>query len=188
MNATNKVERTQTAMTAIADYVSFKKSLWSWARIVLPAVVFMVSLGVPRLVAQGPGGYFIPGDAKAGIQVFFQKGCAKCHAVLGEGGRSAPDLARAPAGHLSAAELVAGMWNHAPAMWERMRVQRLAAPKFTEGEMANLFAFLYSVRSMDEPGDAERGRQLLSQKRCLSCHAVGGRGGRGGPDLQNWGS
>jgi mono/diheme cytochrome c family protein len=148
----------------------------------------MVSPQLPRLGAQGPGGYFIPGDAKAGIQIFFQKGCAKCHAVLGEGGRSAPDLARAPAGHLSAAELVAGMWNHAPAMWERMRVEHVAPPRFTEGEMANLFAFLYSVRSMDEPGDPERGRQLLSEKRCLSCHAVAGRGGRVGPDLRNWAS
>jgi len=122
------------------------------------------------------------------MQIFFDKGCARCHAVLGEGGKAAPDLARAPSGHLSAAELVAGMWNHAPAMWEKMRQEKLAPPTFSESEMTNLFAFLYTVRSLDEPGDADRGRQLLAEKRCLECHAVAGQGGRAGPDLRDWAS
>src|SRR3990172_6676415 len=51
-------------------------------------------------LAQGSGGYCVPGDPKAGMAAFFDKGCARCHAVLGEGGQSAPDLARAPAGHV----------------------------------------------------------------------------------------
>ena len=132
--------------------------------------------------------YFIPGDPKSGMQVFFEKGCAKCHAVLGEGGRSAPDLARAPAGLLSAADLVAAMWNHAPVMWAKMRLEKLAPPKFSEPEMTNLFAFLYSVRSLDEPGDADRGRKLLAEKRCLDCHAIAGQGTRAGRDLRAWAS
>ncbi|MFQ5663299.1 MAG: c-type cytochrome [Terriglobia bacterium] len=138
--------------------------------------------------APGGGGYFVPGDAKAGLKTFFDKGCGRCHAVLGEGGRSAPDLARAPAGHLSAAGLVAAMWNHAPAMWGKMRQEKVTLPAFTESEMANLFAFLYSVRSMDEPGDAERGRELFFEKRCLQCHRVGKQGGRTGPNLRTWAS
>ncbi|MBI3693450.1 MAG: c-type cytochrome, partial [Acidobacteria bacterium] len=139
-----------------------------------------------RAEVRGAGAYFLSGDTKAGMRAFFDKGCARCHAVLGEGGRAAPDLARAPAGHLSAAELVAAMWNHAPAMWDKMRVQHVAPPKFDETEMTNLFAFLYSVRALDEPGDAERGRRLLSEKKCLECHAVAGQGGRTGPDLRKW--
>ena len=138
------------------------------------------------LIAQGGGGYFIPGDPKAGMRVFFDKGCAKCHSALGEGGRSAPDLARAPAGHLSSAELLAAMWNHAPEMWEKMRIEGVAPPKFAEPEMADLFAFLYSVRSLDEPGDADRGRRLLQEKRCLECHGVGTEGNRKAPDLLKW--
>ncbi|HYX70290.1 MAG TPA: c-type cytochrome, partial [Terriglobales bacterium] len=109
-----------------------------------------------------------------------------CHSVLGEGGRTAPDLARAPGGHLSSAEMLAAMWNHAPAMWEKMRVEGVPPPNFSEAEMANLFAFLYSVRSLDEPGDPDRGKLLLSQKKCLECHSVGGQGGRIGPDLKTW--
>lgn len=141
-----------------------------------------------RAAAQHAGAYFIPGDPKAGMQIFFDKGCARCHAILGEGGRSAPDLGRAPAGHLSAAEIVAAMWNHAPAMWQKMRLENVAPPKFTPAEMTNLFAFIYSVRSLDEPGDAERGRKLLADKKCLECHAIAGQGARTGPDLRTWAS
>lgn len=188
-SAISKEELIQTAMTAITERASSEKLGWG-PLVVLAAVVAVLLVELSRVSAQaqGPGAYFIPGDAKAGIQTFFEKGCAKCHAVMGEGGRSAPDLARAPVGHLSAAELVAAMWNHAPPIWEKMRLERVAPPKFSESEMANLFAFLYSVRSMDEPGDPERGRQLLSEKRCLNCHAVAGRGGRVGPDLKDWAS
>ena len=157
--------------------------------------ILLLSTGVALLAAaplaaqvRGAGAYFLSGDTKAGMQTFFDKGCARCHAVLGEGGRAAPDLARAPAGYLSAAELVAAMWNHAPAMWEKMRLQHFAPPKFTESEMTNLFAFLYSVRSLGEPGDPERGRKLLSEMRCLECHAIAGQGGRAAPDLRNWAS
>lgn len=155
-----------------------------------PLAVSLLLVSVHWLAAQAPsgGGYFIPGDPKAGLKTFFEKGCARCHAVLGEGGKSAPDLARAPAGHLSAAGLVAAIWNHAPAMWEKMDLEKVTPPAFAEAEMTNVFAFLYSVRSLDEPGDPERGRQLLFEKRCLACHAVAGQGGRAGPDLRNWAS
>lgn len=172
-------------MTVIAEHVAGERK----GRVLSIVALCSALLLLPgQVAAQGSGAYFIPGDAKAGMHIFFDKGCARCHAILGEGGRSAPDLARAPSGHLSAAELVAAMWNHAPAMWEKMRVERVAPPKFTESDMANLFAFLYSVRSFDEPGDPQRGRQLLQEKRCLACHAVGGQGGRAGPDLKSWAS
>ncbi|MBZ5569239.1 MAG: cytochrome c, partial [Acidobacteriia bacterium] len=65
------------------------------------AVAVACVLVVVPLRAQGGGGNFIPGDPKAGMRSFFDKGCARCHSALGEGGHSAPDLARAPAGHLS---------------------------------------------------------------------------------------
>lgn len=176
-------------MIVIARQLSLDRLCMSSGALLLAAMAILI-LQPKGLSAQAlsSGAYFIPGDAKAGIQTFFQKGCAKCHSVLGEGGRTAPDLARAPGSHLSAAELVAAMWNHAPPMWEKMRLEQVAPPKFNQTEMANVFAFLYSVRSMDEPGNPDRGRQLLSEKRCLNCHAVAGAGGRVGPDLTTWAS
>ena len=151
-------------------------------------VLILILFVLPLLGAEtvSRGAYFVPGDPKAGMRVFLDKGCARCHAILGEGGRTAPDLARAPAGHLSAAEAVAAMWNHAPAMWNKMRTERVSLPRFSDPEMTNLFAFLYSVRSLDEPGDPERGRRLLSDKRCLECHAVSSAGRGAGPDLRTW--
>jgi len=174
-------------MTATAATARARRARALAGRLLLLLCFLASAVGLGAL-AQGSGGYFVPGDPKAGMAAFFDKGCARCHAVLGEGGQSAPDLARAPAGHLSAAGLVAAMWNHAPPMWEKMRQEKVTPPAFTEAEMANLFAFLYSVRSLDEPGDPERGRQLLFEKRCLECHAVAGQGGRAGPDLRNWAS
>jgi len=150
------------------------------------ALLLAVLLVAAAAAAQERAGYFIPGDPKAGMGVFFAKGCARCHSVLGEGGRSAPDLARAPGDHMSADELLAAMWNHAPTMWERMSATKVASPRFSETEMQDLFAFLYSVRSLDVPGDAERGRRLIREKRCLACHAVSRQGGRTGPDLERW--
>ncbi len=151
------------------------------------AAVAVLALTLPVLYGQSGGGsYFIPGDPKIGMRVFFDKGCGRCHSILGEGGRSAPDLARAPSGHLSSSELLTAMWNHAPNMWEKMRIEGVAPPKLAEQDTANLFAFLYSVRSLDEPGDADHGRALLAQKHCLDCHQVGTAGGRTGPDLAKW--
>ncbi len=152
------------------------------------AVLLLIGPWAMIAAAQSSGGYFIPGDPKSGMRLFFDKGCARCHSILGQGGRSAPDLARAPGGHLTAAELLAGMWNHAPAMWEQMELEHVEMPSFNQGEMSDLFAFIYSVRSLDEPGDPTRGQQLLAQKRCLDCHAVAGHGGRLGPDLKTWAS
>ncbi len=166
----------------IASGDNLRRILW---------LFLLVVLSPEGLRAQGPGGagYFvIPGDAKAGLKTFFDKGCVRCHAVLGEGGKSAPDLGRAPAGHLSAAELVAAMWNHAPQMWTRMQQEKVTPPAITETEMSNLFAFLYSVRLMDEPGDPQRGRQLLSEKRCLECHQTSPGGKRRAPELREWAS
>ena len=170
-------------MTATANFVRLARCL-----AIIAATLVLVALTCPIAANAAAGAYFVPGNPKLGMRLFFEKGCTRCHAVLGEGGRSAPDLARAPAGHLSAAELVAAMWNHAPAMWHKMRLQNLELPKFTPAEMTDLFAFLYSVRSLDEPGDPQRGRKLVEEKKCLSCHAIGGQGGGPGADLRRWAS
>lgn len=148
---------------------------------VLVALVCVVALSALRT-----GAYFVPGDPKKGMKVFFDKGCARCHSVLGEGARRAPDLARTPAGHLNVTQLVAAMWNHAPQMWEKMQLEGFLPPRFDTQEMTDLFAFLYSMRSFDEPGSPERGRRLMTEKQCVVCHAIEGRGGQVGPDLRTW--
>lgn len=131
---------------------------------------------------------FLVGDPHTGAQLFEEKGCAHCHAVNGSGGKLAPDLGseRPPASGFD--QLVTAMWNHAPRMWERMRQERVPHPDLGYEEMAHLFAFLYTARYVDAPGDAVRGRQLFEAKGCIRCHAFYGVGGKIGPDLSTVGA
>ena len=131
---------------------------------------------------------FLVGDPHAGAHTFREKGCARCHAVNGVGGASAPDLGFQRPARSSLNQLVVEMWNHAPRMWGRMEAEGIPYPNFSTREMANLFAYLYTARYVDEPGDTARGRLLFTQKSCSRCHALGGEGGHLGPDLKDLGA
>ena len=121
-------------------------------------------------------------DPRAGMKVFWSKGCIRCHPVLGQGGSIGPDLSRSPSTG-DRFQLAAAMWNHAPQMWQRMQQEHFELPTFELADMEDLFAFLGMTRSFDEPGDAKAGRELFQSKRCVECHAVRGQGGHVGPDL-----
>ena len=122
------------------------------------------------------------GEPATGARLFRDKGCTRCHSVHGQGGVLGPDLAveRPSSGP---DQLVTAMWNHAPKMWERFREQHVNYPGLAAGEMAHLFAFLYTARYVGDPGDAQRGERLFESKSCASCHALRGAGGTVGPDL-----
>ncbi len=126
------------------------------------------------------------GDVRRGAAVFISKACARCHAIWGHGGEIGPDLGHTRAGGLTDSELSATMWNHVPRMWGKMQEERIPHVAISETEMADLFAYLSFVRALDEPGNPDVGRQLLQEKRCALCHAVGLAGGRTAPDLQRW--
>ncbi|MEK7994883.1 MAG: c-type cytochrome [Planctomycetota bacterium] len=127
---------------------------------------------------------FLVGDPSEGAKLFFErKGCVRCHSVNGWGGKSAPDLGFAPSPQSDLTQIVSALWNHAPRMWERMRAEKVPYPDLNHKEVANLFAFLYTARYVDEPGDERRGERLFEAKACTRCHAVRGIGGSIGPDL-----
>ena len=130
-----------------------------------------------------------PGSADAGKRLFSEKRCIVCHTVRGAGGVVGPNL-----DHLqqfrSPIFVAAAMWNHGPQMAEKMRERGIARPTFTAKELRDLIAYLAPATGGPEegplyvlPGRAESGRQLFAEKRCVECHAVGGAGGRVGPDL-----
>ena len=127
------------------------------------------------------------GIPRTGAKLFEQKGCIRCHAVNGAGGRLAPDLGR---DRPSSApdQLVTAMWNHAPRMWERIREEKIAYPPLNPQEMAHLFAYLHTARYVGEPGDARQGRRIFEAKGCSGCHAPGAARAGKAPDLSSRGA
>jgi cytochrome c2 len=130
-----------------------------------------------------------PGNAVAGHDVFQRKGCHRCHGTRDDWNKPAPSL-EPFRGRVSAILLAQAMWNHGSDMAEAMRQRGIAWPKFEGAEMGHLLAYLQSGNGgatappvYFEPGSPRRGRELFVAKGCPECHAVAGRGGRGGPDL-----
>ena len=115
------------------------------------------------------------GDAVVGARVFDEKGCAKCHAIEGKGGKVGPDLARTAKPH-SFYDLSAAMWNHLPRMTERMKQLGVTRVKLSPDEARDLAGFLYTLGYFDRSGSAESGRQLFTAKGCAGCHGPAGPG------------
>ena len=111
--------------------------------------------------AEKEGEYLLPGNFKEGWKVFTTKRCGACHAIWGEGGKGGPDLGSLPEAYVSQSQLAALMWNHGPDMWGRMSSKKIPFQKIEKKEMADLFAFLYFIRYMDEPGDPKKGKSLM---------------------------
>lgn len=91
----------------------------------------------------------VQGDATRGREVVETKRCLSCHSLQGQGTGAARDLAAsrsldAPLG------MVTAMWNHAPAMQQMIGEKRLQWPKFADGEMAHLYAYLHSIRQKSQ--------------------------------------
>ena len=70
--------------------------------------------------------------------MFRENGCSVCHEA---GTGQAPDLGELHAGYDSIG-MSAAMWNHAPEMHEAMAEFGVSWPKFEEGEMEDMVAFL----------------------------------------------
>ena len=126
---------------------------------------------------------FLIGDPHKGFELFREKGCAHCHAVNGVGGGIGPDLGYHQPATSSVNQLVVAVWNHAPKMWEEIAKEKAPYPELNDEQVAHVFAYLYTARYVDEPGDALRGWQLFRAKKCIVCHSIHQEGGKVGPDL-----
>lgn len=121
-------------------------------------------------------------DPLAGSHVFGSKGCVKCHAVNGIGGKVGPDLARIPRPR-SVADLAVAMWNHLPRMASTMQQMGIPSPQLDARSAGDLVAFLFTLDYFDPPGSRDVGRMLFQERRCVTCHQVEGTGGIVGPNL-----
>ena len=107
-------------------------------RIVLAAVVLMLSLPASRAFAQ---------DAAKGKQVFTDQKCSLCHSIAGQGNKKGPldDVAS----KLSAADMHAWITN-APDMAAKAKADRKppmkAYPNLAKEDVDNLVAYLQSLK------------------------------------------
>jgi mono/diheme cytochrome c family protein len=118
----------------------------------------------------GCGIFSWAGDAQRGAQILEREKCVQCHSIRGEGGKSAPDLGRRIAHRYTPPVMASVMWNHAPAMWARMAAEGVRRPELGEQDAGDLFAYFYSVRFFDAPGEAQRGKRVFESKHCSECH------------------
>jgi len=122
--------------------------------------------------------FITPGSPGEGRKVFAAKGCIKCHAVRGEGGKEAEDLGkRAKTFYKSLTQIASSMWNKGPAVLGKMSQTQIGIPKFTPKEMADLIAYLYFLHFIDEPGNAINGKKIFSESGCSKCHGREGKPG-----------
>jgi mono/diheme cytochrome c family protein len=125
--------------------------------------------------------YVIPGDRDEGRRLFAEKRCADCHGRGGRGG-TAPDLTDRRL-HGSTLDFAAAMWNKAPGMTAAMKARGIPIVQLKPAEMADILAYLYSVRYVGPGGDPRRGVLLAADKGCLGCHALPGERGKPASDL-----
>jgi cytochrome c2 len=97
-----------------------------------------------------------PADVKSGRAVYTEKQCGTCHGTPGIVEAVAPDLSKVE--ELGTPiDVITQMWNHASSMEEMMQEQDVAWPVLKGGEMADLIAYLFSVRGGPGRPAAPRG-------------------------------
>jgi mono/diheme cytochrome c family protein len=146
-------------------------------------IVFMALSALPLAGAELP---VIPGDSARGAKLFTAEQCVHCHSVNGKGGKMGVDLGRAVPRNYSPAYLASTMWNHAPVMWAAMEAAGIKKPQLSPQAAADLFAFFYSARFFEKPGDAAEGQRTFTGKHCATCHGIIDSKAEGAPAVNKW--
>src|SRR6266508_1752555 len=144
------------------------------------------------------------GDPARGARLWQSKRCSDCHSYAGRGGEDEPplDFMR---GHMSAREIAdmsGQIWDHLPAMLPHFREEKIPVPTFTQGEMADLIAFLHSgkgakagaapahpgmtgMQGMGGQMGMARGKGVFLSAGCGACHTLAAAGTKAtvGPNL-----
>jgi cytochrome c2 len=125
-------------------------------------------------------------DSARGAAVFETQGCVQCHTMNGGAGKIAPDLSRPVDRSFSPTALATTIWNHAPTMWKTIQSQGAKPPQLDEQAAGDLFAYFYSVRFFEPPGDAGRGKHVFQDRGCSGCHGLGAAGQSAGLPIALW--
>ncbi|MBI2817005.1 MAG: c-type cytochrome [Acidobacteria bacterium] len=91
-----------------------------------------------------------PGNPTAGAATFAAKGCTACHATTASGKGVGPNLTRLQQS-LTPVSIARMMWNHGPAMLQRMEKSSIEWPAFNTKELADTLAYLASIQARSQP-------------------------------------
>lgn len=194
------------ASSSSTDVYGMTAALWSHLP-EMAARMDSLSIPRPRLSAREAGdlvayvymlgGTERAGSAEAGAELFRESGCVRCHRVGTAGGVIGPALDRIPSLQ-SPHGLAAGLWNHSGAMIPKMNEMGIPYPTLTAEDLSNLGSYLRASSRERHPvtdapawvlpGDPVRGRTLVEQEGCGSCHLIAGRGAGSAPELAAPGS
>jgi len=128
----------------------------------------------------------LPENPLKGSQIFFEKGCIKCHTIWESGEAFGPDLTRIGR-EKDFFGLAGDLWSHSPKMIEVMREKEIMRPVLSAEEIKDLMSYLYYLGFFDELGDYLKGEEIFSKKRCSQCHSVGGSKEKRGIPLDKYG-
>jgi mono/diheme cytochrome c family protein len=126
--------------------------------------------------------YVLPGRTAEGLKAFTDHRCVECHAPSTSTGPAAIDLVEREA-HKSLVDFASTMWNKAPAMTDAMKTRGVTLPRLSPQTMADIVAYLYSVRYFADAGSPRNGVIVAQQKGCFNCHGLYGERGKPASDL-----
>jgi cytochrome c2 len=124
-----------------------------------------------------------------GRALIVQSGCFSCHEIPGFDGLTFHGPALDSIGFKVRPEWLR-VWLRDPKSY--LEQSKMGNFRLSDDEIGNLQAFLLSQRSLPSldntsvdwrMADTSNGRALFGELRCVSCHAVNGRGGTMGPEL-----
>lgn len=113
--------------------------------------------------------YMSFGDINNGKTLFVEKGCLKCHKYDNEEQSIGPVVQKIRSVE-SVIDIATAMWNHGPAMWEKMKELNIERSTFEGSDMADLVSYLFYTQYMESNGNTKEGEKLFKNKSCASCH------------------
>ena len=117
-----------------------------------------------------------PGNVSKGKELIRSKGCVNCHSIGNEGVEDGISLDQLTE-FASPLYIAQAIWNHGPAMQEKILEMGFQRPFFENKDIIHISAYLRessrnqtSKRQFMSPGNPQNGSILFQTKGCGNCH------------------